>query len=93
MPQAQAEGLDTCRDPLSWLDGRAVDFNDLFRFDPATNTWTELIPSGRVLPPATAQMGFTATPDGRLYLFGGTVADIGECLVCAVTARGLRLNQ
>jgi hypothetical protein len=40
------------------------------------NTWTALSPSGS-RPPGNAEMGFAATPDGMLYLFGG-VDDIGN---------------
>ncbi len=47
-------------------------FNDLYHLDPATATWTKLNPSGS--PPAERHMmGFTATPDGALYVFGGFV--------------------
>ncbi len=48
----------------------AVYYNDLYRFDPATVTWTALSPTG--IPPSRRHMmGFAATPDGKLYVFGG----------------------
>ena len=43
---------------------------DLYRFSPATNTWTALSPSGSG-PSSRFRMGFAATPDGMLYVFGG----------------------
>jgi hypothetical protein len=48
----------------------AVLFNDVNRFSAATNTWTALFPSGSGPSPRNA-MGFAATPDSRLYVFGG----------------------
>ena len=51
----------------------AVLLNDLYSFSPASATWKELSPSGAVPAPRTS-MGFTATPDGSLYVFGGTTS-------------------
>jgi hypothetical protein len=45
-------------------------FNDLYRLSVAANTWTALSPSGSGPSPRFA-MGFAATPDGMLYVFGG----------------------
>jgi N-acetylneuraminic acid mutarotase len=44
--------------------------NDLYRFSPAASTWTALSSSGSA-PSSRYAMGFTATPDGMLYVFGG----------------------
>jgi hypothetical protein len=44
--------------------------NDLYRYSAADNAWTALSPSGSV-PSLRADMGFAATPDGMLYVFGG----------------------
>ena len=44
--------------------------NDLYSFDPASSMWTELSTTGA--RPAPRQLAdLTATPDGRLYVFGG----------------------
>ena len=48
----------------------AARYNDLYRFSPSANTWTELFPYGSV-PSPRSQIGFVATPDGMLYMFGG----------------------
>ncbi len=48
----------------------AAYYNDLYRFDPANNRWTRLYPSGSA-PSPRHMMGFAATPDGSLYVFGG----------------------
>jgi hypothetical protein len=45
--------------------------NDLYRFSPAANNWTLLSPSGSG-PSPRSSMGFAATPDGMLYVFGGS---------------------
>ena len=45
-------------------------FNDVYRFSAAANTWTALSPSGSG-PSPRYHMGFAATPDGMLYVFGG----------------------
>ena len=55
--------------------------NDMYSFNPASSTWTTLAPSGAV-PSARLGMGFTSTPDGLLYLFGGLQAEGGGKLVC-----------
>ena len=44
--------------------------NDLYKFSSSTVTWTALSPSGPI-PSPRSDMGFTATPDGTIYLFGG----------------------
>jgi N-acetylneuraminic acid mutarotase len=44
--------------------------NDLYSFNPAGNIWTNLMPAGSI-PSGRQNMGFTASPDGKLYLFGG----------------------
>jgi hypothetical protein len=44
--------------------------NDLYRYSPSGNKWTKLYPSG-VAPSPRELMGFAATPDGTLYVFGG----------------------
>ena len=51
--------------------------NDLYRLSPAANTWTALSPSGSG-PSPRDHMGFAATPDGMLYVFGGTVSNTGN---------------
>ena len=48
----------------------AVHLNDMYRFSPAANTWTALSPSGSGPSPRYG-VGFAATPDGMLYVFGG----------------------
>ena len=45
--------------------------NDVYRFSAAANTWTALSPSGSG-PSPRADMGFAATPDGMIYVFGGS---------------------
>jgi hypothetical protein len=42
----------------------------VYRFSAAANAWTALSPSGSGPSPRFA-VGFTATPDGMLYVFGG----------------------
>jgi hypothetical protein len=44
--------------------------NDLHRFAAGDNAWTALSPSGSA-PSSRSAMGFVATPDGMLYVFGG----------------------
>jgi hypothetical protein len=48
----------------------AGNLNDVYRFSAAANTWTALSTSGSA-PSPRAYMGFAATPDGMLYVFGG----------------------
>ncbi len=48
----------------------AVVFNDLYSFSPAVGTWTALFPSGSGPSPRSTP-GFTVTPDGMVYIFGG----------------------
>ena len=55
-----------------------VDPVDLWVYSPATNAWTSLSPTGPA-PSERILMGFTATPDGRVYLFGG--AEASEYLI------------
>jgi hypothetical protein len=57
----------------------AGSFNDMYRFSPAANTWTALSPIGSG-PSPRAYIGFAATPDGMLYVFGGRFNDgnVGE---------------
>ena len=46
-----------------------VFLNDLHSFSPTSNTWTE---HNATHPPSVRDdMGFAATPDGVLYVFGG----------------------
>jgi N-acetylneuraminic acid mutarotase len=47
--------------------------NDLFRFDIATNTWTEITATGPVLPPARSFHRMVAV-GSYLYVFGGCAA-------------------
>ncbi len=56
------------------LDTRTAHYNDIYRFDPANAMWTALPPSGDPPLPRNA-MGFAATPDGMLYVFGGYSSD------------------
>jgi hypothetical protein len=44
--------------------------NDLYRYSAADNAWTALSLSGS-RPSPRSDMGFAATPDGMLYVFGG----------------------
>lgn len=43
----------------------------IFFFSPENNTWTMPLTSG-VAPPSKTGMGLTSTPDGKLYVFGGS---------------------
>ena len=43
--------------------------NDLYGFSPTNITWASLVATSP--PTARVHMGFTATPDGMLYVFGG----------------------
>jgi hypothetical protein len=45
-------------------------FNDISRFDPTTNAWATLSTSG-LTPSGRWWMGFSAAPDGTIFLFGG----------------------
>jgi hypothetical protein len=45
--------------------------SDVYLFSAAANTWTALSLSGSG-PSSRVGMGFEATPDGMLYVFGGT---------------------
>ncbi len=55
-------------DPLS---AGAGFLNDLYLFNPATTSWQKLAPNGSI-PSPRQLMGFAATPDGKLYAFGGS---------------------
>jgi hypothetical protein len=59
--------------------------NDIYRFSPTTNAWTLL--SATNPPVASWHMGFTATPDGSLYVFGGHTNSGGETALRAARAR------
>jgi hypothetical protein len=48
----------------------AAYLNDVYRFSAAANTWTALSPTGSGPSPRYG-MGFAATPDGMIYVFGG----------------------
>jgi hypothetical protein len=48
----------------------AASSNDLYRFSTGGNTWTALSTDGS-RPSLRYYMGFTATPNGMLYVFGG----------------------
>ena len=54
--------------------------NDLYRYDPTTITWKLLPPSGSAPSPRYA-MGFTATPNRIIFVFGGCCN--GEKCGCA----------
>jgi hypothetical protein len=51
--------------------------NDIYRFNRGTSTWTRIVTNGDV-PPPRVRMGFTATPNGMIYLFGGYSDYSGE---------------
>ncbi len=44
--------------------------NNIFTFDQSINSWTQLAAVG-TLPSGRERMGFTSTPDGLIYMFGG----------------------
>ncbi len=46
-------------------------FNDLWYFDPKSNSWTNTTTKSRV-PIGRYALGMTSTPDGMLYVFGGS---------------------
>jgi hypothetical protein len=50
--------------------------SDLYRLSATSNAWTALFPSGSG-PSERRGMGFAATPDGMLYVFGGLSRDGG----------------
>jgi hypothetical protein len=55
-----------------WSKTAGVDLNDTWAYDPATNTWTDLKPTGDV---PTARGGHSIAYDstlGKIVLFGGT---------------------
>ncbi|KAL3068030.1 hypothetical protein niasHT_038020 [Heterodera trifolii] len=67
---------------------RNAHFNDLWRFDPTTNRWAELLPSGQMPSPRRRQC--TVLVGDRVFLFGGTMpngerksglSDLGDLFV------------
>ena len=71
MPSASARFAVFSR-PVLLLGGRTdLYLKDLHVFDPITVKWTELHPTGSS-PPPRGGMGFAATPDGKLYVYGGS---------------------
>jgi hypothetical protein len=60
----------------------------VYRFSPAANTWTALSPSGSGPSPRYG-MGFAATPDGMLYVFGGNIrGNVVEAMLCSLPPPG-----
>jgi N-acetylneuraminic acid mutarotase len=56
-------------------------FNDLWTYNPGTNTWTELYPEGPV-PPVRDGEGFVRDPrSGKIILFAGVGFDAAHALV------------
>lgn len=55
-------------------------FNDISSFDPKTNTWTTLSTPG-LTPSGRWWMGFSAAPDGTIFLFGGGNGDGGNAVL------------
>jgi hypothetical protein len=51
--------------------------NDLYCYDPTTNTWKAMSPSGPT-PPKVYTPGFASAPDGMIYNLGG---DFENCKV------------
>ena len=51
--------------------GGSFDFNDTWAYDPATNTWTELSPSGTLPSARVAPSMAYDSSAGRLIMFGG----------------------
>ena len=45
--------------------------NDLYSYNSTTVMWTALGPNGTA-PSQRTSMGFAATPDGTIYVFGGS---------------------
>ena len=56
-------------------------FGDLYQYDASSSTWTQIDPSGSV-PSARYSMGFAATPDGRLWVFGGWSGNDYRSKIC-----------
>lgn len=55
---------------LLWLAD--VFYNDLWRFDMVTSNWTHVsLASANLAPSPRNSLGFTITPDGTIYIFGG----------------------
>jgi hypothetical protein len=50
---------------------------DAHRYNPASSTWTALNASGSIPTPRT-QFCVAGTPDGMLYLFGGSITGVGD---------------
>jgi N-acetylneuraminic acid mutarotase len=61
----------------------SVVVNDLYRFSPSSNSWTAI--SVASPPSARWGMGFAATPDGMLYVFGGNGNGRKELVWCTVS--------
>ena len=60
--------LCACR--CMWVFWEAGGLNDLLSFNPAENAWA-VMPSNGVAPSARYGFGFAATPERKLYVFGG----------------------
>jgi hypothetical protein len=52
--------------------------NDLYRFSLTSNTWTNRTATRANTPSSRTGMGFAATPNGMLYVFGGRDRRLGE---------------
>ena len=64
-------------------------FNDLYVFNPKNATWTQLLGFSGSSPPPLAWMGFAATPEGQLYIFGGMGSVAGKLFMnCGKCLRG-----
>ncbi len=63
--------------------GQATTIGDFYRFNTENATWS--VPSTSN-PAARARFGMTATPDGTVYLWGGT-GPAGECCGAVVLVR------
>ena len=50
---------------------------DVHRYNPANSTWTALNASGSI-PSPRVQFCVAGTPDGMLYLFGGSILGVGD---------------
>lgn len=46
-------------------------FGDLFSYNPAAATWAVLSPQGSIPAARCCGFGFAATPDRKIYVFGG----------------------
>jgi hypothetical protein len=50
---------------------------DVHRYNPANSTWTALNASGSI-PSPRVHFCVAGTPDGMLYLFGGSILGVGD---------------